>query len=146
MKSLLFKISLCIAILFLTFKTFAQNYEYSYDNNGNRITRQIVQLKNMQANNNKTDSTPAIQQDKLGEMVINVLPNPTQGKLMVNISNLPDAPKGSITIWDLQGKKINEQDAILASNVVDLYAQARGSFIMVIIINGKRSEWKIIKQ
>jgi hypothetical protein len=146
MEKTLFKFCLVFILVFFFFKLEAQNYEYTYDNNGNRIHRQIVELKNIQSNSNKTDSTPAIQKDKLGEMVINVLPNPTQGKLMVNITNLPDAAKGSITIWDLQGKKINGLDAILASNVVDLSAQAKGSFIMVIIINGKRSEWKIIKQ
>lgn len=83
MKNIPPKIILLLLAILYSLNLSAQNYEYDYDNNGNRIHRQIVELKNMQANNNLTDSTPAIQKDKLSEMDISVLTKSTQDKLVI---------------------------------------------------------------
>jgi hypothetical protein len=120
-------------------------YGYAYDNAGNRYLRHVVELRNMQANHNG-DSVALKETAKLGEMQINVMPNPTVGKLQINITNLPDNAEGGITVWDVHSKELVKQEGIYANNPIDLSKQPKGVYLMQIRVGKERSEWKVVKK
>jgi hypothetical protein len=121
-------------------------YEYVYDNAGNRVLRHIIVIppaKSMQANK---DSAALQENVALGEMQINVMPNPTVGRLQINITNLPENAEGGIIVWDLQSKELLRQEGIYANNPIDLSKQPKGIYLMQIRVGNKKSEWKVVKE
>jgi len=83
--------------------------QYTYDAAGNRIKREIKFIKSSDpVDNNSASSLIAdaddpenndvkttVFSDKFGEQVVNIYPNPTKGKLEINIENMT-AENGSI--------------------------------------------------
>lgn len=139
-NTILIFIITCISNVLIAQTTF----NYTYDNAGNRVLRQVVELRSMQSNNN--DSTALQESATLGEMQINVMPNPTAGMLQINISNLPANAEGGITLWDLQSKEILKQTGIFANNPINLSQQPKGTYLMQIRVGKQRSEWKVVKE
>ena len=121
-------------------------YEYGSDNAGNRVLRQVVELRHTLTNNNTNSDSAAVPQNAtLGSMQISIMPNPTEGNLQINISNLPEQAQGSITVWDLNSKEIYRQQTVYATNKIDLSQNPKGIYLMQIQVNGKKSEWKVVK-
>ena len=65
----------------------AQNIvSYAYDYAGNRISRKVVNLTPTPSHVKKQlDSIPAPIEEKLGDQMITIYPNPTKGALAVKI-------------------------------------------------------------
>jgi hypothetical protein len=133
-------ITICISSLLSAQTTF----NYTYDDAGNRVLRQVVELRSMQSNSN--DSIALQESTTLGEMQISIMPNPTAGLLQINISNLPANAEGGITLWDLQSKEILKQTGIFANNPINLSQQPKGTYLMQIRVGKQRSEWKVVKE
>ncbi len=137
---------LIIIVVWFCFKLHAQaTYEYTYDNAGNRTARHVVVLRSMQTSGSN-DSTALQETAMLGEMQIGVMPNPTAGKLQIDITNLPENAEGGIIVWDLQSKEMLKQEGIYANNSIDLNGQPKGIYLMQIRVGNKKSEWKVVKE
>ncbi len=131
--------------LTMSLVSYSQTYEYSYDNSGNRIKRQVVQLKNATiAPSNDFDQK--ILDEKLGERTIKVYPNPTKGQLKVEISDLEQSSKIQIHVLNLSGLLVENQNVTSTLTVINLHNQPAGAYIMRIISGQSISEWKIIKE
>jgi hypothetical protein len=120
-------------------------YGYDYDNTGNRILRHVIVIPNRNMQVNK-DSAMLQENASLGEMQINVMPNPTDGKLQISITNLPENAEGGIKVWDLQSKEMLRQDGIFTNNPIDMSGQPKGIYLMQIRVGNKKSEWKVVKE
>jgi hypothetical protein len=85
----------------------AQGISFTYDAAGNRIQRMIV-FKSTEANMDSTAVTKP-HTDNLGEMKIIIYPNPTSGKLSVELENIPNVKRAKLPciIWkvDLYNKQ-----------------------------------------
>lgn len=140
----------------------SQDFQYYYDNNGNRTKRELIPFKKTQ-DTVVTDSTASItdstavannnqvtqqQQYKtiLGDQKITVYPNPTAGELKVDISDFAEGCKGSVLVSDMQGRVIYKSENINSSNIINLSATATGKYIMKLILDGKSNEWVIVKE
>ncbi len=77
---------------------------------------------------------------------IRIYPNPTEGLLKVEIDNLQEHQKASITLMSIQGQTIVNQSKAQISNELDISARPAGTYIMRITLDGKSTEWKIIKK
>jgi hypothetical protein len=142
---------------------------YTYDDNGNRITATVIYLqtsiKQVQVQSEQVTMDSIIMADSvnipqqgwqkptiepLPGFEIKVYPNPTYGILMIEISGINDDALSNkdnvITIWDIQGRQINGSAKIKNINVVDLSQQVNGDYIVIMVINGQTKEYKIIKQ
>lgn len=144
-----------IAILFLLCGIFSmwssldvcaqQRVKYTYDNAGNRLTRQkeiVVQTRG--ALNNGEE--PSVYEEELSETKVTIYPNPTKGMLRVDISGVEKFENAQISLYDLTGKLLRQWAGISQSNAIDLSERTPGMYIMQVAYNGKVSSWKIIKE
>ena len=137
---------------------FAQEYEFTYDDAGNRTSRKIIILKSAttvnsqdsissNSNNNKGKLNPKeFLTDKLGKNNIKIYPNPTQGQLKLVLNNNDVYENSSIELYSLAGKILYRNNNISTINNIDLSDKPQGAYILRLIINNKKLEWKIIKE
>jgi len=128
----------------------AQTVSYTYDDSGNRETRTIVMgggLKSAVSQSAETDKNEEeIFQETLGEMSINIFPNPTTGKLSIRFDNRPEDVKTSITVYDLNARIICRKTNIPESSEIDLSQEPAGNYILVIRVGEIASRWQVVKQ
>ncbi|MFP5471076.1 MAG: T9SS type A sorting domain-containing protein [Bacteroidia bacterium] len=135
-------------------------YEYTYDEAGNRIKRKFILLELKEAPPELTDMIQAIEEieeenntldetdynDKVDGRTIAIYPNPTKGQLKLEIGDVLNINQAYIRVTDISGKELFYNDKLETTMLYDLSNQADGMYLMTISINGKRSEWKIIKR
>jgi len=138
--------------IFISSALFAQTIEYSYDENGNRVSRTVVYLKSSKSLKSAPADTTAKEQppaepvtDKKGAIQINVYPNPTEGELQVRISGAESATC-TITIVNTSGKPIYKNEQFGLSGTIDLSRQPHGVYIMRIEVDDKVSEWMVVRE
>jgi hypothetical protein len=115
--------------------------EFAYDNAGNRIIRQVVTLKS------GTISDPnEVVEISMGEKSIKLYPNPTDGMLIMNISNFVTSDKVTIQVSDMNGRVLIKEEQTNANFNIDLTQYPKGFYILSAIIDRECNEWKIIKE
>lgn len=88
---------------------------------------------------------PIKYEEPLGDRIITIYPNPTEGELKIEISNISNINQSQILISDLTGKILYNKEVISKITLFDMGSQSAGTYIMAVRINGKSSEWKIVK-
>lgn len=137
--------------IFISSALTGQTIEYSYDKNGNRISRRIVYLKSgKELNNTPTDTTAKKEiQEPMGrvsgDMHIQVHPNPTKGYLQVTITGT-ETNTHSITVVTMQGRQVYKNETFSSPGVVDLSGVPAGVYIMKIRSGSEEKEWKIVRE
>lgn len=124
------------------------HYKFEYDDAGNRDKRIYLGTALKSANTGtavvQNNSKPVI--DKIGLNEVKIYPNPTKGKLVVEIPQ-SDIPMAQIVLVNMQGKIIINKDIPTGSSSnVDLTRFSSGIYVMKIIIGQDFSDWKIIKE
>lgn len=148
--------ALLLFFCFLTTKA-QQTFEYKYDFSGNRTDRNVIsllkssqsintdstnnQLPNAENNNN---SKPF--EERLGDMLIVIYPNPTQGQLKVMVEGVASDVPISIQLFNLGG--VLQLNIASASNpqLLDLSAFVNGTYLLKLSVANQVSSWKIIKE
>ncbi|MBV3637717.1 T9SS type A sorting domain-containing protein [Bacteroides cellulosilyticus] len=123
----------------------AQRIKYTYDNAGNRLTRQkeiVVQTRGALSD----EEEPSVYEEELSETKVTIYPNPTRGMLKIDISGVEKFENARISLYDLTGKLLQQWAGISQSNEIDLSERTPGMYIMQVAYNGKISSWKIIKE
>ena len=123
----------------------AQRIKYTYDNAGNRLTRQkeiVVQTRGALSD----EEEPSVYEGELSETKVTIYPNPTRGMLKIDISGVEKFENARISLYDLTGKLLQQWAGISQSNEIDLSERTPGMYIMQVAYNGKISSWKIIKE
>lgn len=123
----------------------AQRIKYTYDNAGNRLTRQkeiVVQTRGALSDEEEL----SVYEEELSETKVTIYPNPTRGMLKVDISGVEKFENAQISLYDLTGKLLQRWAGISQSNTIDLSERTPGMYIMQVAYNGKMSSWKIIKE
>lgn len=129
---------------------------YLYDNAGNRTKRQVIilnpsTLKSGHLNGtedtiNNNEIERKIFEENLDKLSIKIYPNPTTGRLLVNLTGIDQTFPSSISIISTNGIVINKISPASDSNEIDLSHNADGVYILVISANDKSTEWKVVKQ
>ena len=148
-----------IAFVLICYNALAQDYaiKYTYDDAGNRETRQLIFLPDNNQKKAIVDTTATgdtadkpedeFYSDILGEQTIKVYPNPTKGLLKIEIENMdPAVSTCSITVVNTAGSMVYQNNHFNAPGTIDLSALSRGVYVMQIMVGEKTSEWKIIKE
>ena len=95
---------------------------------------------------NGEETPQEIYTDALSETLITIYPNPTKGLLTVKMSNMPQHSASSLTLFDMQGRVITQQQTLSDENKLDISAQPAGTYIMQIAVRDETTSWKIVKQ
>jgi len=117
---------------------------FHYDYAGNRTERIIELKKDALA---LSDSTAiSLLTDQLGQVSISIFPNPTKGIVTVNITNPPVDKPVSCAVFNPEGKRLHFIDSQFQSDKIELSSYPNGIYVLVITVDNKKSEWKIIKE
>lgn len=157
MKNVFPLILLTVIGLVLSSKVSAQGdvakIKFEYDLNGNRISRTIIFYKsdlNKTGDENQEGFNQIEQEsdkytEKLGEHNINIYPNPTVGKIVIETKSPVD--NLIIELTDIKGKSLekftNTQDNKFT---LDLSNNTNGIYLLKLCSDGDCRVWKIIKQ
>lgn len=124
---------------------FSQNkLTYEYDNSGNR-TQRVIPLKSVRNTDEPTTKIQPIIDQSIAK-TIKIYPNPTKGRLTIEIMDYLESISGNITIHDLQGRLILTEKITTNNTNLDISDRPSGAYILNIQIDGEISNWKIIKE
>ncbi len=145
------RIYILLCAICFSMEAFAQNtIYYDYDNSGNRIKRHILYLKS--ANVSDLDSIPQEQvqkevaTDQLGELTIKIFPNPTRGELTIELSGIGSSVSYNYQLYSFNGQLLKQKSSSKTLFAIDLNNYSAGVYILRLNVEGKYSEWKIIKE
>ncbi|RLD42175.1 MAG: hypothetical protein DRI89_07890 [Bacteroidetes bacterium] len=126
----------------------AQTVSFGYDLAGNRTSREVIYL---QATNNLTGEESDSQLTETEEYVemisdvrVTISPNPNRGQFEVKIEG-KDSPT-ELYLHSLSGVLIFEEQEVGELTRIDISQRQNGTYILTLIIKGKKETWKIIKQ
>jgi|LSQX01.2.fsa_nt_gb hypothetical protein len=123
---------------------------FEYDSAGNRTQRYISTQKisendDLLANIDFITTTEKLEDDIPNEHSFKVFPNPTFG--LVNIEAEPSSNSSfSIQLFDLNGRLLISERNIRINKHLDLRDFNRGTYLLILQVEGKNSIYKIIKQ
>jgi len=121
--------------------------KYSYNNAGHRVARHVITLASAD------DTTQSASRDKqetfeetVGEQKVIIYPNPTQGELTVEIQGNTENAETNIYLYSLSGTLLTRKNSTGSTTTLDLSAYPAGTYVLKVMLNGKVSEWKIVKK
>ncbi|MEA3505470.1 MAG: T9SS type A sorting domain-containing protein [Bacteroidota bacterium] len=144
------------SILTITFITLAYftnaQVNYTYDDNGNRVSRNTVVLKSQPNGTTKITEQKdylALESnyiEELGSQTITIYPNPTGGAFAVGITNLQGIVEKSMALYSITGKEIFKQQDFNELTEINISTQKSGTYILKILLDNKQTTWKIVKR
>ena len=148
---------ICLIIIFIGALSFVKGQqlkrEYDYDNAGNRIVRKVVTITSQKsspghksANSQSEAGDEEFYEDKVGDISLKIFPNPTTSVVVLQIEGKQDEVDGTVMLYDLSGAKIGEQRITSYRTEVNMSSYPTGAYLATVMINGKVSYWKIVKQ
>ncbi|MEA4967235.1 MAG: T9SS type A sorting domain-containing protein [Bacteroidaceae bacterium] len=136
----------CIIVLLLSYSFIASqttNVEFNYDADGNMILRKIIVVpSNIKGNPNQDD----VISEEIGQQKIKIYPNPTNGIIKLDISEIDDLLNNYCLIYSLNGTLLLKKKISGSLTEIDLSSYETGSYLMDICLGDKTSRWKVIKQ
>ncbi len=136
------KQTLFTLLLFTSLSTgylYGQNkFTYAYDGDGNRIERQILMTRSATA-------PSEFFQEEISEQSVKIYPNPTKGNLVVELSG-SEIKKGSVSIFNMSGRKIIQQQISNSRVTLDLSNYPAGVYLLKIYVDENSTTWKVIKE
>ncbi|MDM8160142.1 T9SS type A sorting domain-containing protein [Labilibaculum sp. K2S] len=149
--------NIILTILLVLFGTICginqNNINFAYDAAGNRVSRTITLGATQTVINGGENEKLSFEKSEdfftevLAEKEIKIYPNPTRGKLRVDILGYEDLDSNSsIQVFTTGGALLYKSNTPSQTNDINLSNKPAGLYLMVIIIAGEKSTWKIIKQ
>ena len=151
----------------LTPNVWSQKVEYQYDAAGNRKLRKVITLrgddpgeggKSKSAASDMQNTADAVSaaeryEDLLGERKIMIYPNPTQGIIRVEfqdsgfrIQEAGEMKNARLLLYNALGKLLQQVNRVNATHTLDLSQYPAGVYILQIVEDKEKSEWKIVKE
>jgi hypothetical protein len=132
-------------LLFWNLAVFSQTkkVEYTYDNAGNRLTRQIITLGKSAF---ISEGQAAVVESHNGDRKVKIYPNPTKGELKLEIGNWEEGLDAYTLITDINGRTVCKNSLSGSITNIDLTNYPNGIYILRLSISQKWTEWKVIKQ
>ena len=125
----------------------SQTIEYTYDNAGNRKTRQVIILEALMASPDMVKKhTEAPATEILGERNIKVYPNPTKGDLSIEVTGGNEKEKVEVQLSNAQGVQLQAMKVDIGKTPIDMVSYPAGWYILRVGSGDKIKEIKIIKQ
>lgn len=121
-----------------------QNIAFAYDNAGNRTKREIV-VSTQKIPGQSGSGVGQYFDDTLSDKDIRIHPNIT-GLIKLEIMNYDNDDKGILSLYNTAGVQIISKEINNAETDVDISSYPGGIYILQIVINGRDTSWKIIKE
>ena len=122
---------------------------FAYDALGNRVKREIVLQnsavapRNLSSEEKKEDNAYS---EMLSEKQIRLWPNPTEGRLKVEIQGLFPEEKACLRVTSTGGAVVDVKETALPVVELDLGRCTKGVYLLHIVAGRQETTWKIIKK
>lgn len=134
------RLSLLFVSVFLSALCHAQQVSYSYDEAGNRVSRQA-------GNGSQAPRRSSVNQQQASlENAISVGPNPTTGPLEISLLRYSENDECHLTLTNTAGQVLINNSMTSAKTTLDLSPYAYGFYLLKIDLNGEQKSYKIIKK
>ncbi len=115
---------------------------YEYDDAGNRTKRQTIVLNKAGENLEETN-----QEDNIAQIGnITIYPNPTEGKLVIQIEANANALQAQLKLYDMNGRLLIDKNTSGSLTHLDLRAYTPAVYMLRISSGNKKTEFKVIKK
>ena len=126
--------------------------QYTYDNNGNRLTRTVID--NFTITLGKTGITDTLQSKKYvpitnvsNDFKINVWPNPTTSTISIGLqsTDLKQKQEFEYVVTSITGSLLLQNKVFTNNTELDLSGLNNGIYLLKLIANNKTYIYKILK-
>lgn len=131
-------------LLALTLKA-QQKLSYVYDSAGNRVSRTIV-LDPQAASVMKNPVDSVFFEDTLNDKQIKIYPNPVETQMTIKVEGYTPSMQGEYSLYNITGVMVAKRRITGETTLVDMGRQARGIYILHIVLNGEPTAWRVIKK
>jgi hypothetical protein len=136
-------LSLLLLLMFVG-TTRGQTVSFDYDADGNMQSRYTVTLRSSEMFMEEEEET-AITGIDFFERKITIYPNPTQGRISIEIKPLAPEENNFLRLYDMRGRSIKLQKIESTRTEMDITGNP-GIYLLDIHLGEEVSKWKIIKQ
>jgi hypothetical protein len=145
----------CIALINIFFATAVQGQttiNFDYDNSGNRVKSYIIPLKSGAVVQNDSAGIEEIApeeekfEQQLGEARIRIFPNPTRGELKIELEGFGENQLVKYSLFDQSGKLLMNGEEVSRLLTIEMSTCSSGLYVLILEVEGKVSEWKVLKQ
>lgn len=140
---------LTIVLCAISYNAVSQSVSFSYDADGNMETRRVVTLKSATIGGNENEVEeeflPEIISAELGKQTITIYPNPTKGRILVEIQPLNYEEENFMRLFNSQGQLIETAQIVSEQTPLEI-AGSSGIYLLDVHLGKNVSKWKIVKQ
>ena len=130
----------CLAFFCVPFETQGQSYSFSYDESGNRISRQMIQVQQMPAYKPSSSSQKLID-DRIES--IKIVPTPESVLITTGDTRAEDIVE--IQLVDISGKVYLSIQEVQTPHTIDMIGFPPNTYILRCLYRGEEYNWKLIK-
>lgn len=115
--------------------------KFSYDNAGNRISREIIYFESQQKS-----ALVSVEEELEFSNGLNIYPNPASNSVFVVLNqDALEEQERIIYVYDNLGKEILQHPAHSQVNQIDVSRLLEGTYIFKLVFGPHHKEWIIIK-
>ena len=142
--------TLITALCAVSYNAVSQSISFSYDADGNMSSLTVVTLKSAEFDANddeaeEDDLLTEIVTVELGAQKITVYPNPTRGRILVEIQPLGYEEENFLRLFNSQGQLMETVHITQERTQLEISGSA-GVYLLDVHLGASVSRWKIIKQ
>jgi hypothetical protein len=143
--------AIIIIVFLMTYSTVvSQTICFNYDENGNRIRREIcitdvIEVKSTDSILKQLTQKLSLQEnDELLAGEISVFPNPTDGKLNISYNGSFPTECTEVFLYSISGQEVMENNFCGKEKSYDLSYLSPGTYMLLIKSGGRKTKWKVI--
>jgi hypothetical protein len=146
--------ALTMILVLQLFSQTVSHISFTYDDAGNRLTRQVIYLKTSEVEDVAATYQTAFGQlmdsveykGTLGSLEISIFPNPTKGSLTIAMAGAQETGPATLVLFSLKGEVILQQEIRQPSTTLDLSGHPPGTYLLQITTAAGRETWKVVKE
>jgi hypothetical protein len=121
-------------------------YKYNADGSRKLRTTDITLKSAKEARGDLAQNENKAFLDSIGSIKILIYPNPTHGQIKIEITGADFSKKSGVYLYNTSGTLLQQKVPASGNDVIDLSLYPSNIYLMRIMLNGKTSEWKILKE